>query len=134
MTKEKELDLIEISPTAKPPIAKIMDYGKYLYQEKKKAQKASLKVHSTETKAVQIGITTSDHDLQLKAKKIDDFLKEGNRAKIDLKMRGREKYMGFSFHNERIKRLLNFITEEYKIADGPKKGPRGMTMIVEKVK
>jgi len=70
IAKEKELDLIEISPTAKPPVAKIMDYGKFLYQENRKAREAKKKAHGTETKAIQIGTGTSQHDLELKAKKL----------------------------------------------------------------
>ncbi|MDP2767067.1 MAG: translation initiation factor IF-3 [Candidatus Methanoperedens sp.] len=65
--KEAELDLIEIAPTAKPPVAKIMDYGKYLYQEQKKMREASKKVREVETKAVQIGIGTSQHDHEMRA-------------------------------------------------------------------
>lgn len=129
--KEMELDLIEISPTAKPPVAKIMDYGKYLYQEEKKIRQATKKTHTTETKSTQIGINTSQHDLEIRAKKINELLKEGNRAKIDLILKGRAKYLDKNFLNERLDRLLHLISENYKIADGPKKGPRGITIIVE---
>jgi translation initiation factor IF-3 len=132
--KEIELDLIEISPTAVPPVAKIMDYGKYLYQEEKKERESAKKTHRTETKSVQIGIGTSQHDLEMRAKKIAEYLKEGNRAKIDLILKGREKYMDNNFKKERLDRLLRLVGENYKIADGPKQAPRGLTVIVEKTK
>ena len=132
--QDKELDLIEISPTANPPVAKIMDYGKFLYQEQKKANEARKKAHETETKAVQIGVGTSQHDLELKAKKASDFLKAGHRIKVSLILKGRAKYMGKDFSEERINRILQLITEDYKIMDGPKKGPRGIYLIIEKAK
>ncbi len=134
IAKEKELDLIEISPTAKPPVAKIMDYGKFLYQENRKARETRKKAHETETKAIQIGTGTSQHDLELKAKKASKFLKEGNRIKVSLILKGRAKYMDRGFIDERINRVLKLITEDYKIADGPKKGPRGIHLIIERSK
>jgi len=129
---ESGLDLIEISPTAQPPVAKIMDLGKYLYQQQKKQKEAAKKAHEVEIKGIQIGIGTSVHDLEMRAKKIDDFLKEGNRVKIDMTLRGREKYLDKNFLDERLRRILHLVSEKYKIADGPKKGPRGLYMIIEK--
>lgn len=133
IAKEKELDLIEIVPAAKPPVAKIMDYGKFQYQEQKKARQ-SKKSHETETKSTRVNIGTSQHDLELKAKKISDFLKEGHRVRIDLILRGRAKYLGKDFINERINRILKFVSEEHKIADGPKKMPRGISLIIERLR
>ncbi len=129
--REQELDLIEIAPTAQPPVAKIMDYGKYLYQEEKKSREAGKKSHEVETKSIQIGIGTSQHDLGMKVKKIEEFFKEGNRVKINMVLRGRAKYLNKEFINERLNRLLYLITEKYRIADGPKQGPRGLTVIIE---
>ena len=70
---EANLDLIEISPTAKPPVAKIMDLGKYLYQQQKKQKDAAKKAHETGVKGVQIGLGTSLHDLEMRAKKLKNF-------------------------------------------------------------
>ena len=131
IAKEKELDLIEISPGAKPPVAKIMDYGKFQYQEKKKIKEAGSKAHGTETKVIKVGLGTSQHDLEMKAKKISEFLKEKHRVKINLVLRGRAKYMDKDFINGRLNRVLKFVTENYKIADEPKKGPQGINMIIE---
>lgn len=132
--REMELDLIEISSTANPPVAKIMDYGKYLYRQKKKEQEASKKMQESETKVIQTGIGTSQHDLEMKAKRIEEFLKEGNRVKIDLVLRGRARFLNKEFTNERLNRVLHFIKEKYRIADGPKSNPRGLSIIIEREK
>ncbi|MDD2934913.1 MAG: translation initiation factor IF-3 [Candidatus Pacebacteria bacterium] len=130
--QEVGLDLIEISPNSNPPIAKIMDYGKFQYEQNKKAKIAKAKAHVTETKVIQIKVGTSEHDLSLKAKNISKWLKEGNRIKLDLFLAGRTKYMDMQFLKGRLERILNLITEEYKIADEPKKGPKGLTMTLER--
>ena len=130
---EAELDLIEISPKAKPPVAKIMDYGKFQYDQKKKQRDIKAKSHVTETKTVQVKIGTSEHDMGLKSKRVDEWLRQGHRVKIDLFLKGRYKYMEFSFLKERLERFLHLISEEYKIADAIKKGPKGLTTTVEKV-
>jgi translation initiation factor IF-3 len=126
------LDLIEISPNAIPPIAKIMEYGKFQYDQNKKLKTARSKAHTIETKSLQVKIATGEHDLELKAKKASEWLKEGHRIKIDLFVTGRAKYMEFNFLKERLERVLKLITVEYKIADSPKKGPKGLTTIIEK--
>jgi translation initiation factor IF-3 len=126
------LDLIEISPTAVPPVAKIMDYGKFQYQQNKKQKEIRSKSHITETKTVQIKIGTSEHDLELKAKNVSKWLAEGHRVKIDLYLVGRTKYAEMNFKKERLERILNLITEDYKIASGPEKGPKGLTMTIER--
>jgi translation initiation factor IF-3 len=128
---EMELDLIEIAPTAKPPVAKIMDYGKYLYQQQKKDQESAKKSKEVETKVIQIGLGTSGHDLEMKAKKIEEFFKEGNRVRVNLVLRGRAKATDKNFIKERMDRLLGLIPLKYKIADGLKTGPRGVSMIIE---
>ena len=125
-------DLIEISPTAVPPVAKIMDYGKYLYDEKKKQKVAKAKTVVSELKIIQIKIGTGDHDLELKAKKVSEWLAEGNRVKIDLFLIGRSKYMDLNFLKERLARVLKLISVEYKIGQDVTKGPKGLTIVIEK--
>jgi translation initiation factor IF-3 len=128
------LDLIEISPTATPPIAKIMDYGKFQYEANKKLKQAKAKAHVVETKNVQVKIGTGDHDLSLKAKKASEWLKEGHRIKIDLFLPGRTKGMEFAFLKDRLERLLKLITIPYKVADTAKKSPKGITTVIERAK
>lgn len=128
------LDLIEISPNANPPIAKIDNYGKYKYDKNKKQKKAKSGSKPTETKSVQIKIGTGDGDLALKAKRISDWLKEGHRIKIELFLIGRSKYMPEAFLRDRLDRVLHLITENFKIAEDFKKGPKGPTITIEKDK
>lgn len=130
----KGLDLIEISPNAEPPIAKIGDYGKWLYDQKKKRQEARAGAKSTETKSLQVKIGTGDHDLELKAKRASAFLKEGHRVKIELFLRGRSKYLGKDFHQERLERILRLISEPYKIASTLEKSHKGISLIIERDK
>ncbi len=130
--KEAGLDLIEISPKANPPVAKIMDYGKFQYAESKKLKVAKNKAHTVEIKNIQVKVGTGDHDLSLKAKKASVWLKEGNRIKIDLFLPGRTKFMDEKFLRERMERVLKLITEDYKIADPAKKSPKGLSVIIER--
>lgn len=134
MAESLGLDLIEVSPQANPPVAKIMDFGKYQYEQNKKQKKARANMSTTETKSIQIKIGTGDHDLELKAKTASKWLKEGHRIKIELFLTGRTKFMNQDFLKERLERVLNFITEEYKIADDIKKGPKGLVVTIEKKK
>ncbi len=127
------LDLIEISPEATPPVAKIMDYGKFQYAENKKQKIAKARTHSVETKSVQITIGTGEHDLALKAKQASKWLEGGNRIKIDLFPRGRAKYMDQKFLKERLERILPLMTVECKVVAGPEKSPKGLTIMVERV-
>jgi len=130
---EMGLDLIEISPNAVPPIAKIMDYGKFQYTEKKKQKDSKSKIQNIEIKSIQVKIATDEHDLIMKAEKASEWLKEGHRVKLNLFLTGRAKFMDQKFLQERMDRMLKLITEEYKIAEAPQKGPKGISMTIERV-
>ena len=130
--QEEGLDLIEITSTTNPPIAKIMDHGKYQYELNKKQKKAKAGAKPTETKSIQIKIGTGENDLSMKAKKASEWLKEGHRIKVELFLSGRAKYMADPFLKERLDRVLHLITENYKIAEDYKKGPKGPTMTIER--
>ena len=126
------LDLIEISPNAVPPVAKIMEYGKFQYAENKKRKEAKAKTHNVETKSIQITIGTGDHDLELKAKRGGEWLAEGHRIKIDLFLRGRAKYMDQKFLKERLERILKLIPVSFKVAEPAQKSPKGLSLVIEK--
>ena len=126
---EAGLDLIEISPTANPPVAKITEKGKYFYEQEKKEKLAKKKRKEVEIKSIRIGIGTGTHDLELKAKQADKFLKEGNKVKIDLALRGREKYLKRDFLEERIKRLLSLISTQF-LEDTIQKNPKGFNVVI----
>lgn len=132
--EEKNLDVIEISPNANPPIAKIMDFGKYQYEQNKKQKKMKAGSHQTGLKSIQVKVGTGEHDLEIKAKSASAWLKEGHRIKIDLFLTGRSKYMPEAFLKERLTRILHLISEEYKVAEDFKKGPKGITVVLEKAK
>jgi len=134
MANEQGFDLIEITPNANPPIVKIADYGKYKYEQNKKLKKAKAGAKTTETKAIQIKIGTGENDLALKARKASEWLKEGHRIKVELFLSGRSKYMADAFLRERLDRVLHLITENYKVAEDYRKGPKGPTITIEKDK
>ena len=129
---EANLDLIEISPKAKPPVAKIMDFGQYRYETKRKASEVKAKSHVTETKSVQVKIGTGEADQALKARRAAEWLSEGHRVKVDLFLWGRYKYMEPEFLKERLERFLKIIPIEYKTAEPIKKSPKGFTTVIER--
>jgi len=134
MANEQGFDLIEITPNANPPIVKIANFGKYQYEQNKKLKKARAGAKSTETKSIQIKIGTGENDLALKARKASEWLKEGHRIKVELFLSGRSKYMADAFLRERLDRVLHLITENYKVAEDYRKGPKGPTITIEKEK
>ena len=132
LSMEQGFDLIEISPEAVPPVAKIMDFGRYQYELSKKQKQMKAKAHATETKTLQVKIGTGEHDLEIKAKQASAWLKEGHRIRIDLFLSGRSKYMEEPFLKERLEGILRLITENYKVAEEYKRGPKGRTIVIEK--
>lgn len=129
---EAGLDLIEISPNATPPVAKIMDFGKFQYEENKKDKLAKSKSHQVEIKSLQVRIGTGDHDLALKAKKASEWLAEGHRIRLELFLPGRAKYLDPKFLHERLERILVLLTVKSRMAEKPQKGPKGLSVIVER--
>ena len=134
LTKAEEygLDLIEISPNAVPPVAKIMEYGKFHYEQEKKRREIKAKSHTTETKNVQVKIGTGDNDMALKAKKAAQWLAEGHRVKVDLFLWGRYKYMEFAFLKERLERFLKLIPQDFKVGEPIAKSPKGLSTVIER--
>ena len=130
LAKERELDLVEVGPTAQPPIAKIMDYGKYMYA-KPKEEKARPKIKEQLTKAVRVGFKTGIHDLEFKAKKADEFLNEGHIVKVELTLRGREK----AFAERGRQNLLEFLKRlsvPFVVQREPQRGPYGWVAMLQK--
>lgn len=134
IAKARELgfDLIEISPNAVPPVAKIADYGKFKYEQRKKEKEVKANAHVTETKVTQVKIGTSERDMHIKASKAASWLREGHRVKVDLFLWGRYKYMEFEFLKARLERFLAFIPETYKLAEDIQKSPKGLSVVLER--
>lgn len=131
LAKEKGLDLIEIAATAKPPVAKIMSYDKYRYQEEKKIKKQKAGQKIQELKTVRISARAADHDLQIKADKVDEFLSEGHIVEIQLMLRGREK-ANKDWAKQKLFEFLKMISPEHKVLLEPKYGGRGFNAQVVK--
>ena len=127
--KEIGLDLVEISPTANPPVARIIDKGKYFYEQEKKERQAQKRRKEVEIKNIRLSIGTGTHDLELKAKQADKFLKDGDKIKIDLMLKGREKYLKREFLQERLKRILGIISSAF-IEEQIKAGPRSISITI----
>jgi len=105
LAAESELDLVEISPNANPPVAKIVDWGKFNYQRTKQLQKNKRSAKILDLKQIRFGLKISDHDLGVKLKKADDFLKIGHKVKFTIFYRGRElahKDLGFKLADKVI--------------------------------
>ncbi len=109
VARERELDLVEISPKATPPVAKIMDYGKFKYQLAKKAHEARKKQTVIQVKEMKLGLKIEEHDLQVKLRHIKEFLTEGDKCKLTIMFRGRE-----ILHKEKGESLALKIIEDLK--------------------
>ena len=112
MAEDKGLDLVEISPDANPPVAKIVDWGKYNYQRTKQNQKSKKNSKSLEMKEMRFGMKISDHDLQVKLNKVARFLETGHKTKLTIFYRGRElahKELGFKLAEKVINQLGDTI-------------------------
>lgn len=123
--------MVEIAPTAQPPVCKIIDFGKYKYQQAKKEQKQKAKRKEVEVKGIRIGFSTFTHDLKYKAKQAGKFLDEGNKVRVEIKLRGREKAYG-NLAKEKLNNFLKLIPVTHKIEEEPKKNPVGFIMTISK--
>ncbi len=109
MALEKGFDLVEISPTAKPPVCKIMDYGKYKYELNKKAKSAKKKQHIIQMKEMRLRPKIEEHDYQFKLKHMREFLEKGNKVKVFVEFRGRE-----MTHQELGHKIIQRLEEDLK--------------------
>ena len=130
--KEAGQDLIEISPQAVPPVAKIADYGKFEYERSKKDKAVRAKSKVSETKEVQIKVGTGEHDMLLKARKAAEWLADGHRVRAELFLKGRYKGMEEAFLKERLMKFLERIPYAYRIADPVVRSPKGFAGIIER--
>lgn len=88
--REQELDLVEINPKANPPVAKIMNFGQYQYQQEKEARLRKAHTHVTKVKVIRLSLRIGQHDLEIRQKQVVDFLNSGDKAKVEVFLRGRE--------------------------------------------
>lgn len=117
LAAQQELDLVEISPNASPPVAKIVDWGKYNYQKTKQQQKNKKNVKAQELKQMRMGLKIDDHDLNVKLRKVQTFIDSGHKVKITLRFKGREmthKDIGFDLAERVIQHFDDQITVDQK--------------------
>jgi translation initiation factor IF-3 len=119
IAEEKGLDLVEVAPTARPPVCRIMDYGKYKYEQSKKARKARQAAHTVKVKTIQFRPKTDDHDYDFKKKHIVSFLEAGNKVKIVMRFRGRE-----ISHLDLALEFLRHLVEELAEYGAPESQPQ----------
>lgn len=131
IAKEKGLDLIEISPNAKPPVAKVMSFDKYRYQEEKKLKKLRTQQKNQEMKQVQISVREAKHDLKMKADRVNEFMEEGHPVEVQLTLRGREK-ANKDWAKQKLVDFLKIINPEHKIIMDIRYGGRGFNVQVVK--
>lgn len=134
LAKEQGLDLIEITAKANPPVTKITDYGKFVYDQKKKQKEIKSRQHTVEVKNIQIRVGTGEGDLKIKAERADNWLADGQRVRAELYLRGRAKYMDKKFLHDRLGKVLSFITQEYKVVEDYRPSPKGIAILIEPVK
>ncbi len=109
VAKKEELDLVEVSPNAVPPVCRILDYGKFLYEQDKKAKISKKKQHTVQVKGVRFSSKIGEHDYLFKLKHIEKFIEKGNKVKVWVFFRGRE-----ITHQEIGKEILDRIAEDLK--------------------
>ena len=129
IARERGLDLVEVAPNARPPVCRIMDYGKFKYEESKKAKRAKQKQHQQRVKTVKFRPKTEEHDYAFKKKHIVEFLEEGSKVKVVVMFRGRE--MAYVQLGQRIiERLLEDLQDVAMLDDDPKLEGRNLTLMV----
>ncbi len=114
LAQETGLDLVEVSPVAQPPVAKLIDFAKYKYQQKKVEQMQKKKAKKTEVKTIWLSVRISDHDMGIKAKKVMEFLTDGDLVRIELRMRGREQAYGEMGHKQ-LQHFLGILTVPFRV-------------------
>ena len=132
LAKERMLDLVEVSPKAQPPVCRVMDYGKHLYQQSKQLRLAKAKQKKVEIKGVRLGLRTDTHDSDFKRAQSEKFLRQGDKVKIDIVLRGREKAHQ-DLARKNLQEFISAITVPYKVEDPIKRFPGGFNVIIAPV-
>ncbi len=129
MAEEADVDLVEIAPTASPPVCRLMDYGKFRYQEQKRAHEAKLKQRQIQVKEIKFRPATDDNDYNTKIRKLAEFLEEGDKAKVTMRFRGREmahQELGLKV----LERVRDDLLEVSQVEAMPKLEGRQMVMVL----
>ncbi|RMG89034.1 MAG: translation initiation factor IF-3 [Candidatus Dadabacteria bacterium] len=129
LAEEMDMDLVEVAPQARPPVCKIMDYGRYKYHQAKKAQEARKRQVQTQVKEVKVRPKTDEHDFQVKLKKVREFLGEGHKVKVTVMFRGREVTLP-ERGLQQLQRMVEELGDEAKVEQAPRMEGRNMFMLL----
>lgn len=131
LAKERDLDLVQVTEKVEPPVCKIIDYGKYLYRQKKKEKTG--KSRTGEIKSIRLTFAISEHDLETRTNQAEKFLNKGYKVRVELPLRGRQKGLG-DFAKAKLESFLEILKEKvpFKMERELKKQPRGLTIIIAK--
>ena len=127
--ENKELDLVEVAPKASPPVCKIMDYGKYRYEQSKRAKAAKKRQKSVRVKEIRMRPKIAEHDYQFNKRHIEDFIKNGDKTKVIVTFWGRE-ITHIEIGREKLQRLASDLKEIVEVEQPPKMEGRNMVMIL----
>lgn len=130
LAKSQGLDLVEVSPNVRPPVCRIMDYGKMKYEKKKKEKENRKKTVQADLKEIQLRPNIEDHDLEVKMKKMMEILEEKDKIKVQITFQGREMAYAHKHGNELMKRVVDFLGEKATIDSPPKLDGKRMIMIL----
>ena len=129
IAEEKELDLVLVSDKADPPVCRIMDYGKYKFEQEKKAREQRKKQHTADVKEVKMRYKIEDHDYQVRVNQAVRFLKDGDKVKATITFRGRE-IQHSDLAEELLKRMATDLEEVAEVQQAPKREGRNMMMLL----
>lgn len=133
MAKEKDIDLVEVSPNANPPVCKLMDFGKYRYKQKKIDQKHKKMQKQSEVKGIRVGFRTDTHDMDVKKRQAEKFLKARNIVKVSLIFKGRE-LAHVDLAIEKLKKFAEELDDICNVEEGPKRQGNNLIMILSPLK
>jgi translation initiation factor IF-3 len=128
LAEEKDLDLVLVSDKADPPVCRIMDYGKYKFEQEKKAREAKKKQHTADVKEVKMRYKIEEHDYQVRVNQAERFLKAGDKVKATITFRGRE-IQHSDLAEDLLKRMATDLQELAEVQQAPKKEGRNMMML-----
>jgi translation initiation factor IF-3 len=129
LAEEKELDLVLVSDKADPPVCRIIDYGKYKFEQEKKAREARKKQHTADVKEVKMRYKIEDHDYQVRVNQAERFLKSGDKVKATITFRGRE-IQHSNLAEDLLKRMATDLKELAEVQQAPKREGRNMMMLL----
>lgn len=129
MARALEMDLVEVAPNANPPVCKIMDFGKFLYRQKKQEHKQKKSQKQGEVKGIRLSVRTGTHDLEVKANKAKEFLADRNVVKVALIMRGRE-LSHMELARDKMKTFMEMLADAGKVEEMPKKQGHNLIMVI----